>query len=88
MAATRWVFVGRVQRVGFRYTMQRACQRHGVRGWVRNRPDGTVEAVTEASAEAVEGALEELRARLGANIGDTQSEPAESPGLRGFEIRR
>ncbi|MGD9089324.1 MAG: acylphosphatase, partial [Desulfobacterales bacterium] len=39
------IISGRVQGVFFRVETQRAAERFGVVGWVRNRPDGTVEAV-------------------------------------------
>ena len=48
---------GDVQGVGFRYFVQRKAQELGLRGWVRNNDDGTVELVAEGSREA----LEELR---------------------------
>jgi acylphosphatase len=44
---------GRVQGVGFRYALRREAQRNGVRGWVRNRADGSVEALLQGDAEAV-----------------------------------
>ncbi len=45
---------GRVQGVGFRYAVRRRAQSLGVGGWVRNRPDGTVEAAFEGEPDAVE----------------------------------
>lgn len=45
---------GRVQGVGFRYTILRAARSRGVAGWVRNRPDGAVEAAFEGEREAVD----------------------------------
>jgi len=45
---------GLVQGVGFRYAMHREAIRLGLAGWVRNRCDGTVEAVVAGPAAAVE----------------------------------
>ena len=42
---------GDVQGVGFRYFLMREAQRLGLRGWVRNRDDGTVEFVAEGSRD-------------------------------------
>ena len=44
----RWVVAGRVQGVGFRAWMAAAARRAGVRGHVRNLPDGTVEVIVVA----------------------------------------
>lgn len=44
---------GRVQGVGFRHYMTREAQRIGLDGWVRNRADGSVEAVICGNAEAI-----------------------------------
>ncbi len=47
------IITGRVQGVFFRANTARAADRCGVSGWVRNRRDGTVEAVFEGEAAAV-----------------------------------
>ena len=49
----RYVVTGRVQGIGFRDFVRRTARTHGVRGWVRNREDGCVEAVATAEAEAL-----------------------------------
>ncbi len=51
---------GRVQGVGFRYFAVQEAQRIGVKGWVRNTPDGCVETVAEGS----DGQLNEFLASL------------------------
>lgn len=48
---------GRVQGVGFRLYMQREARARGITGWVRNRADGTVEAVVQGTPEAVEALI-------------------------------
>ena len=52
---------GRVQGVGFRLYMQREARSHGITGWVRNRLDGTVEAVVQGVPEAVDAMIEHAR---------------------------
>lgn len=52
--ARRYLISGRVQGVGFRYFAEAIATREGLLGWVRNLPDGRVEAAAEGEAEAVE----------------------------------
>ena len=52
---------GRVQGVAFRWETQRVAEQHQVRGWVRNLPDGRVEAVFEGPRPQVEDVLEWCR---------------------------
>jgi acylphosphatase len=55
MAATTHLRItGRVQGVGYRYHMVRTAEQAGITGWVRNRSDGSVEAVISGSAEALD----------------------------------
>jgi acylphosphatase len=74
---------GRVQGVGFRYFTLRAAQRHGIAGWVRNRPDGDVEAEGQGSAAALQAWLDELRrGPLGGRV--DQLESRSQPPTRSF----
>jgi acylphosphatase len=51
------IISGRVQGVFFRMETKHAAERYGVFGWVRNLPDGNVEAVFEGEKENVEAVL-------------------------------
>ena len=48
---------GRVQGVYFRATAQREARQHGLSGWVKNRPDGSVEVVAEGEEDDVKDFL-------------------------------
>jgi len=62
MKARAHVYVsGMVQGVFFRYETQALAEEIGVRGWVRNTPDGKVEAVFEGEREKVEQMLDFCR---------------------------
>jgi acylphosphatase len=54
MIAKRLVIAGRVQGVGYRDWMTRKARELGIDGWVRNRPDGTVEALIAGDVASVE----------------------------------
>ncbi len=61
MSAKRLLIAGRVQGVGYRHWMSAEAVRLGVSGWVRNRADGTVEALVHGDAAAVEELLRACR---------------------------
>jgi acylphosphatase len=87
--ARRYLISGRVQGVGFRWFVHDAAAREGVHGWVRNLPDGTVEAFVEGDIESVvrlEAALR--RGPAAARVEEfTTEEQAPSGRQTGFEIR-
>jgi acylphosphatase len=78
---------GRVQGVGFRYAMAGEAGALGVSGWVRNRRDGSVEAIVQGDGEAVE-ALRRWAERgpAGANVTGIVATPAEGE-FEDFEMR-
>lgn len=86
MKTLRLVIHGRVQGVYFRDSMRREAQSLGVAGWVRNRPDGTVEAVVQGAPSAVEAiVLWAHRGPPAARVEKVEGESAEG-AYTGFEI--
>ena len=78
---------GYVQGVGFRFSVERTARSRGVAGWVRNRPDGAVEAVFEGERADVEALVDFCRhGPRGAEVEriDVAAESAE--GLAGFQV--
>jgi len=79
----RRVFVrGRVQGVGFRAWVADAASHRGLAGWVRNRRDGSVEAVFAGSVGAVAAAIEDCeQGPLAARVTSVSSEDADATDL-------
>ena len=72
---------GRVQGVGFRMWIEDLAERLGLEGWVRNRRDGSVEAVFAGPEHAVTAAIEACRAGpRGARVAAVDVEEGD-PGL-------
>jgi acylphosphatase len=89
IVARHYVITGRVQGVGFRYFTQEVAAAEGVSGWVRNLPDGRVEARVEGEQEAVDRVEAALRRGPGAShVTDVRIEDVP-PERRhtGFSIR-
>jgi acylphosphatase len=82
---------GRVQGVGFRAWVHHQAELHGLRGWVRNRRDGAVEAVFSGPDDLVEVMLKACRqgprGSMVERVELVQSGEAESGSLGGFEVR-
>ena len=88
MTRRRVVVHGLVQGVFFRDTTRRQAVQRGVAGWVRNNPDGSVEAVFEGEDEAVERLVELCReGPRGARVESVDVLREEPEGLAGFEVR-
>jgi acylphosphatase len=78
---------GFVQGVGFRFAVQRAASSRGVSGWVRNRPDGAVEAVFEGEPEDVDALVDFCRrGPRGAEVERVEVEEELPEGLSGFRV--
>lgn len=81
---------GRVQGVGYRWNMARQVTALGLRGWVHNRLDGSVEAVAGGPADAVQALIDWARRgpELARVDGVEVSEGYEGEMPRGFEQRQ
>ncbi len=86
--AFRLVITGRVQGVGFRAFVGAGAQAHGLRGWVRNRSDGSVEALLIGEADAVDAMIEECgRGPLSARVDRVEKTPALDDATADFTQR-
>jgi acylphosphatase len=84
----RVIVHGLVQGVFFRDSVRRLAQREDVSGWVRNRPDGTVEAVLEGLPGAVERLVRFCsEGPRGAVIERVERFDEPPEGLTGFSVR-
>jgi acylphosphatase len=89
MKAVQIFYEGRVQGVGFRYSVRQIAKGFHVVGWVRNLTDGRVEMQASGEAEEVDGFLEGIRqSELGSLIRKESQNPLTTPpDSHGFEIR-
>ncbi|MGZ4257799.1 MAG: acylphosphatase [Gaiellaceae bacterium] len=79
---------GRVQGVFFRAEARGRAESLGVAGWVRNLPDGSVEAVFEGEAARVESMVDWCRrGPAGAEVEAVDVEHEEPAGETGFRVR-
>lgn len=81
-------YSGRVQGVGFRYTVRSLAARFEVAGFVKNLPDGRVELVAEGPAAEVREFLETIHTEMGHYVADVAEKITMASGeFQGFEIR-
>ena len=74
---------GRVQGVGYRYWVEQQARARGLEGWVRNRRDGSVEALFAGSADFVSGMIALCRrGPASARVAAVEEEPANADALR------
>ncbi len=87
MLRRRVVVHGAVQGVGFRYSARLEADRRGVAGWIRNLPDGAVEAEIEGDEAAVQAMLDWLATGpRGAGVERIEVADAEPLGEPGFRV--
>ena len=80
---------GQVQGVGYRIWMTRTAASLGLRGWVRNRRDGSVEALVAGAPEAVSAMIEASRkGPFGAHVTGVTVTPDKDDGSVGFASHR
>ena len=82
------VYSGQVQGVGFRFTACDIASRYGIKGWVKNCGNGSVELVAEAHDEALKSFLADIKSSLGHHISDqnVSFEPATDE-FSGFQVK-
>lgn len=91
MIAKRVIFEGRVQGVGFRYTVKDLARGFDVCGWVRNLPDGSVELQAMGEADELDAFIREIaeESPVARNIKNHYIEKIPPlQGCAGFRIER
>lgn len=79
---------GRVQGVGYRVWSHRTAVELGLSGWVRNRRDGSVEALFQGAPEAVDKMVARCAdGPWGASVSRIEDLPGDGAAIEGFEVR-
>ena len=85
MRSVRLRITGRVQGVGYRAWAIDTARRLGLRGWVRNRADGSVEALATGHDDALAAMIEACReGPPAARVAEVAASDAEDDGSSGF----
>ena len=88
MRSVRLRITGRVQGVGYRYWAERTAAALGVRGWVRNRRDGSVEMQAAGEDAAIDALIDACRhGPRAATVSDVAVADAEDDGSAGFSAQ-
>ena len=89
MTAKQVFFEGRVQGVGFRFTVKQIAKEFDVSGWVKNLPDGRVELRTQGEEDEVTDFVREIReSALTHHIQNVEiNDISPLDGVAGFSIR-
>ncbi|HLS15255.1 MAG TPA: acylphosphatase [Beutenbergiaceae bacterium] len=86
--ARELIITGRVQGVNYRSACRRQARSLGVTGWVRNRPDGSVQARAQGSTEAVQQLIDWCRLGPGgAAVDEVTIEDVDVEDHSSFEVR-
>jgi acylphosphatase len=82
------LYTGRVQGVGFRFTFENIAGTLGITGYVRNLPNGNVEAVCQGPGEKIEMLIERVSERMGGYISSCRvKDEYATEEFEGFSIR-
>ena len=82
------IFKGRVQGVGFRFTIERIARDFGVCGWVKNLNNGDVEVVAEGQESVLQDFLDKIRGYFSRYIRDENISWSQATGnLKDFQVR-
>ena len=88
MIARRLTIRGDVQGVSYRWWAVETARSLGVTGWVRNRRDGSVEALAVGAEDAVEAFMDACRrGPSAARVEKVEAEGGEIEPVKGFEMR-
>ena len=81
------IFKGRVQGVGFRYATQRMAGRYDLTGYVRNLPDGTVEALLQGTAANIQACMDDIKEYFSGYVRDIKiTDQPVNPQYHDFRI--
>lgn len=88
LTSLRFRIEGQVQAVGYRNYLIAEATKLGLDGWVRNRADGTVEALASGPTKAIEAFFTVCaRGPAGSRVANVEMHKAEPPAEKGFRRR-